>query len=226
MRKKYFMIADTETIGLPPFDLIFDLGYVIATRNDIILERQFLVKEIITDPFKMRRAYHWDKLFTFYIPQLAMGKIKLFHWPEIVKQFREDFGNYEIDVFVTYNLPFDEGALKRTHYTLGDGEKMLPYKPDRLDLWLFACMAALNSPIYHQVARQEGWLTDRDNIKTASEQAYAFLTGDFEHRTPHTALKDAQVETVILQRLLAKKTRIPYNEIQAMPWKLAQEITQ
>jgi len=218
------MIADTETIGLPPFDLIFDLGYVIATRTDIILERQFLVKEIITSPSKMRRAYNWDKLFTFYIPQLALGRIHLFQWLDIVSQFRKDFEDYQIDVFVTYNLPFDEGALKRTHYELGDGEKMLPYKPDRLDLWLFACMAALNSPIYHQVAHQEDWLTRRGNIKTASEQAYAFLTGDFQHRTPHTALKDAQIETVILQRLLERKTRIPYNEIHGAPWRLAQEI--
>jgi hypothetical protein len=89
MRKKYFMVADTETVGLPPLDYIFDLGYVIATRDSVILERQFLVKEIITNPIKMRRCYHWDKLFTFYIPQLALGNLKLYKWLEIVEQFRQ-----------------------------------------------------------------------------------------------------------------------------------------
>jgi hypothetical protein len=85
-------------------------------------------------------------------------------------------------------------------------------------------MAALNSPLYHTIARQEDWITERQHVETKAENAYRFLTGDYSHITAHTALKDAQIEAVILQRLLAKKKRIPYNEIQVMPWKLAQEI--
>lgn len=216
------MIADTETVGLPPTDFIFDLGYVIATRNDIILERQFIIWEIISNPNKMRKAFHWDKIFTFYLPQLAIGNIKLFRWQEVVEQFRQDFKHYEIDVFTTYNLEFDVNALKRTHFALGDGKRMLPYKPAQLDLWFFSCMAALNSPLYHQIAREQGWLTDKENVKTQCEQAYAFLTGNLQHRTPHTALQDARIETVILQRLLSRHTRIPYNEMPGSPWRYAQ----
>ena len=43
-KKKHFIVTDTETTGLDN-PIVFDLGYVIATRDSIVLERSFLVRE-------------------------------------------------------------------------------------------------------------------------------------------------------------------------------------
>ncbi len=99
---------------------------------------------------------------------------------------------------------------------------VLDYRPDLLDLWLFSCITVCNRPTYHAIADANGWRSDAGNVRTNAEKVYAYITGNTDFIEAHTALDDARIETEILQRLLASKKRIPYNEIIAHPWKLAQ----
>jgi len=221
MKTKNFMVLDTETSDLRPNNFIYDLGYVIATRNEILCERNFIVKEIITNPTKMLGAFYARKIFSFYIPRIALGMLPLVPWQEIVEAFRKDFENFEVDVISAYNLDFDKSALDVTNKLLGTGN-MLKFKPQLLDLWMFACTASLNSRLYHQVAADQDWISDKGNVRTTAEKAYAFITGELDYVEQHTALADAKMETVILQRLLAKKQTIPYDKIDSRPWRYAQ----
>lgn len=231
MRAKHFLIADTETVGLKPVNFVYDLGYVIATRKEILLERSMLITEIITDPKKMMSAYYAKKIFTHYIPALDKGLIHLWSWAEVVNQLRADMEEYKIDVFCAYNLPFDMGALSATNNLLSDDPRILNYKPDLLDLYYFACSGALNSRLYHDLAYHQesihgdhSWVSAANNVRTTAEKAYAFLAGDIHFVESHTALEDAQIETEILRALLKRKTPIPYNKLVGMPWRTAQKI--
>lgn len=231
MRAKHFLIADTETVGLKPVNFVYDFGYVITTKKEVKLERAFLVTEIITNAKYMMGAYFAKKIFSYYIPALDAGIIHLHSWADVVEQLRADMAEYEIDVFAAYNLPFDMGAITSTNALLTNGGKVLDYKPDLLDLYYFACTGALNSRLYHDLAYQQeeikkdySWVSEANNVRTTAEKAYAFLSGDVEFVESHTALHDAQIETVILKKLLARKTPIPYNRLVAMPWRQAQTI--
>lgn len=231
MRAKHFLIADTETVGLKPVNFVYDFGYVIATRKEILLERSFLITEIITDAKKMMGAYFAKKIFTHYIPTLDAGLIHLWTWADVVEQLRADMDEYKIDVFCAYNLPFDMGAIAATNALLAGNGKVLDYKPDLLDLYYFACSGALNSRLYHDMAYQQeeklrnySWVSEANNVRTTAEKAYAFLTGQVDFVESHTALEDAQIETEILRALLKRKTPIPYNRLEAMPWRQAQII--
>ena len=62
MKAKRFLIGDTETVGLKPVNFVYDFGYVIATRKEILLQRSFLITEIITDAKKMMGAYFAKKI--------------------------------------------------------------------------------------------------------------------------------------------------------------------
>jgi len=231
MRAKHFLIADTETVGLKPQNFVYDFGYVITTKKEVKLERSFLVAEIITDANKMMGAYFAKKIFSYYIPTLDAGLIHLHTWADVVKQLRADMDEYQIDVFCAYNLPFDMGAITATNALLTNGGKVLDYKPDLLDLYYFACTGALNSRLYHDMAYQQEairqdntWVSAANNVRTTAEKAYAFLSGDIDFVESHTALHDAQIETVILKKLLARKSTIPYNRLVAMPWQQAQKL--
>lgn len=236
MKAKKFLIADGESTGLGSRAFVFDFAYTIATRRDVLLERQFLVREILCNPAIMLRAYFDDtwrdmmgkKLFTDYIPMLSRGDAKLFSWREIVETIRDDMLTHSVDVFSAYNLRFDMGALANTHRYIGHTDKILPYRPDLLCLWEFACSTLCNTPTYHRIANElgnaHGWITDAGNVRTNAEKVYAYLTQQFDFVESHTALSDAQIETVILQRLLAKKKAIPYNVLDHMPWRKAQTL--
>jgi hypothetical protein len=230
MRSKHFLIADTETVGLPPNNFVYDFGYTIATRKDIVLERSFLVREIVTDAKKMMGAYFAAKVFSFYIPALDENRIQIFDWLQVVEILREDMATHKVEVFCAYNLNFDMRALTATNYLINSGGKVLDYRPALLDLWTYACGGALNSRLYHDMAIQQNdptlhdWISEAGNVRTTAEKAYAFLTGQIDFIESHTGLEDAIIETEILQRLLAKKKMIPYDRIASMPWRNAQTI--
>ena len=236
MKPKTFLIADGESTGLGKRAILFDFAYVIATRKKILCERSFLVRETLTDPRVMLgalfnddwRAMMGGKIFRHYIPGLDANDLRLYLWREIVETLREDMRTFGVDVFAAYNLPFDMGAIAKTHAHVEGQGKVLEYAPDLLCLWHFACATVCRSPMYHRVARKmgqdSGWITAANNVRTNAEKVYAFLSNQWNFVESHTALEDAQIETEILQRLLAGKKKIPYNEIEHMPWRRAQQI--
>ena len=235
-KAKHFLVADGETVGLGKRALVYDFAYVIATRKEVKLERAFLIREILTSPSVMLRAMmsdHWrlgfgGKIFSHYVPALDTSHLRLFDWDDVVATLRDDMRTYSVDVFSAYNLGFDMRALGRTQEYLRDGGKILEYRPTLLDLWQFACETVCNTRLYHDTARaygtETGWITAADNVRTTAEKVYAYLTQQFDFIESHTALEDAQIETEILQRLLAQKKKIPYDVLDHMPWRLAQRV--
>ena len=235
-KAKVFMTTDTETTGLDK-PIVFDLGYVISTRKTILLERSFLVRETITNPTIMLgalfnkewRAMMGGKLFSVYIPAIAEREMLLHGWNEITETMRDDMLTHGVDVFAAYNLQFDTRALGKTQEKFCAGGKILNYRPDMLCLWDFACNTVCNTQLYHDVCRSmnpdTGWITPANNVRTTAEKVYAFLTAQYGFVEQHTALHDAQIETEILHRLLAKKKTIPYNNPDiGSPWQRAQKI--
>lgn len=236
MKAKTFLIADGETTGVGGKAYLFDFAYVIATRRNVLLERQFLIREILCNPAVMLSAYtsgDWrdmmgKKIFTDYIPMIARQDARLFSWRDVIATMRDDMLTHGVDVFSAYNLRFDMGAIANTHKRIGYAGKVLEYRPDLLCLWEFACAVLCNTPMYHRIAHElgndTGWITDAGNVRTNAEKVYAYLTQQYNFVESHTALHDAQIETEILQRLLAKKKAIPYNVLDHMPWRKAQTL--
>lgn len=234
MKAKNFLVADTETLGLGKRALVFDFAYVIANRKNVLLERSFLVREILTNPAVMLRAFfdeNWrgmfgGKIFRHYMPALSDQTIRIHSWRDIVGTMRDDMRTHDVQVFSAYNLNFDMGALARTQEHIQSGGKVLEYRPDLLCLWQFACETVCNTRLYHEVAQslgqEHGWITPAENVRTNAEKVYAYLSGNHSFIESHTALEDAQIETEILQRLLARKKTIPYNVLDHMPWRIAQ----
>jgi hypothetical protein len=235
IKEKKFLVADTEATGLGRKCRVYDLAYIIATRKRIILERSFLIREIITNPREMLGALNDDywrqhfggKIFSHYVHELDAGNLKLYPWRDIVETMRDDMRTHEVAVFSAYNLDFDKRALGYTQHAICDGGKILDYRPDMLCLWDFACQTVCRTPLYHEIAHRmglgSGWLTEKGNVRTTAEKVHAFLSGVHDFVESHTALADAQIETEILQRLLKLKKRIPYNNPDvSAPWRRAQ----
>lgn len=235
MKQKTFLVMDTETTGLGSRSFVFDFAYVICTRNKILLERKFIIREIMTNPRIMLgalynkdwRAMMGGKIFHHYIPSLANDTLTLHNWRDVLNQMRDDILTYQVDVFSAYNLPFDLNAMQKTHHKIV--EKNLDFsRLTLLCLWEFACLTVCREQTYHnlcwQLGKNAGWITDANNVRTTAEKVHAYLSGDFDFVESHTALEDAQIETDILQRLLAKHTAIPYNIVSGFSWRRAQKI--
>jgi len=224
MRAKNYFVMDTETVGLQPRNYVYDLGYTICNKKgEILKERNFLVRDVITNPDLMMRAFYAKKVFSFYLPALDLQTVRLTDWRDIIATIRHDVLAYNIDCITAYNARFDIGAIKATSNLLGTG-KVLKNKIDLLCIWQFACQTILNTRGYHLAAEKFGWISDAGNVRTTAEHTYKYITGNADFIEGHTALSDALIETEILAHCFRQHKKIPYNELAYMPWQIAQEI--
>ena len=215
--KKIIMVLDTEACDLA--GNVYDVGYTIADRKGVILtKKNFLVEEIFTDADKMMGAFYAKKLFTHYAPMLDRSAIALTPWASIVAEMQIDVDAFGVNVLAAYNLGFDRRVMRQTNGLLGNGP-ILP-KLEMLDIWQFACETKLSTATYKQIARCNGWVSDKGNIRTGAEYAYRFCSGDHGFIEDHTALSDAIIETDILTACYASKKRVPYGVMNAQPWRI------
>lgn len=222
--KNKFLTLDTETVGLPPKNFVYDLGYTIHDKSgNVFLKRNFLVRDIITDPSKMMSAFYAKKIFSYYIPAIDAGKISLWNWSDIAAQLAADMVEHSVNVITAYNARFDIGAMRSTNSIL-NGSQIVPYPVRMICIWNFACKVLLNRSTYHRLAAQHGWISDAGNVRTTAEHTYRYITGIYDFIESHTALDDAIIETAILAKCFDQKKKIPYDDLATMPWQIAQEV--
>ena len=222
MKKQAILTLDTETADLT--GSVYDIGFAVHTREGEILETyNALVDEIFTDAKKMMGAFYASKLFTHYSKMLADGRIGFAPWWSIVAEIQRAIAEHNVTTIAAYNLGFDRRVMRNTHRALGYEGAICPAGLQQLDIWQFACETKLSQATYKKLARDAGWVSAAGNIKTGAEYAYRFCSGDFGFIEDHTALSDALIEVDILAACFATKKKIPYNIVNAQPWRIVND---
>lgn len=181
-RKNYYLIFDTETAGEQKDngDLvkhIYDIGYCIATKSEIVLKRNFLVKEIFTDIDEMKKAYYYEKM-PLYLNMLDKSEITIKPFAEIVKILQKDLATYNVKFACAYNIGFDLSAFLETTELIHPKKfKMLfaqtksgKWRPNTeeffnryiakrpleiLDIWTMACQTLCSQKTYQTFYLEE-----------------------------------------------------------------------
>jgi len=218
--KNTICVADTETVGLPPQNFVYDFGYVFMDRKgNKLFETAHLVEEIITDAKKMMGAYYTNRVFTHYLPLVDAGLIDIRPFSYIKQEYQDMAAQYNVNVFSAYNLGFDVRALSATNELLNKG-KFLNTSPKLLDIWQYSCEVLLNRPTYKRLAQTNNWVSDAGNMRTNAECAYRYVSGNTDAVEAHTALCDARIESEILAKCYRQKKTIPYGKMDAQPWRI------
>ena len=249
-RKNYYCILDTETTATTPPEenkkkkviekLVYDLGYTIATKKEIVLKRNFLIQEIFCNEQLMNNAYFISKK-SMYDKMVENNQIEIIPLATAIKQMQKDFEKYNVTKFGAYNVSFDLDALMQTVFFIyrnifkmlwkktskgtfiPDTElflkKVILHKEDIeiLDLWTLSCQTLCNQKTFQAFYKQ---LSEKGNVKSNAEIVYNYINGTTDFEEEHTALNDAIIETEILQRILkihqkvdTKWTSFPFRMI-------------
>lgn len=93
------------------------------------------------------------------------------------------------------------------------------------DLWGLACKHLLDCDRYREMCIENEWLTASGKFyKTSAETTYRFITGNTDFDEAHTALDDADIETVIFSEIVkAAKNQIEWGII-AFPFRIVGKI--
>lgn len=74
------------------------------------------------------------------------------------------------------------------------------------DLWGLSCEHLLNNDEYKGMCKDNGWYSASGKYyKTSAEAAYRFVSKEFDFDEAHTALDDAEIESVLLHHIMKKK---------------------
>lgn len=122
MKKKFYMVLDTETATLPFANemcktakqkqkiaiakpLVYDIGWVIVDRlGNVYKKVNYLVQETFFVPNVFNTAYYKDKR-PLYMKMLTKGEIMVDTWDNIIKELIIDLN--VVDMTTAYNACFD-----------------------------------------------------------------------------------------------------------------------
>lgn len=198
-----YLVLDTETAGSLEEPLVYDFAWQVSNKNfEPIIAKRYLVKEVFFGMAdKMQSAYYADKLPAYY-QALADKQLEVKPFIEIMQEFAQDIKAYNIKVAWAYNMHFDRKALNNTIKVLSNGFKnwFFPYGLKLQCILAFACDTILKRPSYFKFAIANNCFTDKGNIKTGAEKAYAYLIKNPDYVEAHTALEDVKIENYILSR--------------------------
>ena len=197
------IVLDTETLGVAD-PQVYDLGYLIYDDVDgIIVQRDYIAREIYDDQPRMETAYYYNKL-PIYEKRLADGYCKKCRWADICRILKRDINKYKPDGIYAYNSRFDTRSIATTCESLG--VKKNPTADGILDIWKGMTDPHITkSPEYIDFCRRNGFMTKHKTPRpqAKAETVFRFLTGQTDYVEEHTALEDSKIELAILLKVFA-----------------------
>ncbi|MGL6121027.1 MAG: hypothetical protein ACRC0V_11020, partial [Fusobacteriaceae bacterium] len=185
--KKLYMVLDTETLGLAPVNLVYDIAWkIVDKKGNVYKTKAYLVEEIICDKALMKTAYYYDKM-PHYRTMYKQGLRTMKSIQAIKEELIEDIKS--IDVFTAYNVQFDIGAIERTF-----GFSVNEMKKEIYCIWKNSAHIYGLRNSYKKYCKENGLFSEAGNVRTNAECIYRYLTGKHNFIEEHTALEDVNIE--------------------------------
>lgn len=202
--KKHFLVA--ETFSVPA---VFNTAYYkekrpiyldMMKRGEItVLPWETIMENFVADLSVADYVGAFNSMFDFKkaIPFTELYISKLYS-PDYYEWEKMQYGLCEKiaqNVKPKKNLDFDPEhfTFRNNHYEM-------------FDIWGMACETLINKVKFKQECLENRMLTNSgDFFKTSAEATYRYLVDKYDFDEAHTALEDAEIESFILSKILAKK---------------------
>ena len=199
--RKVFVVLDCETVT--DARLAFDIAWIVYDSKGNELERyNALVSEIIDADFGMELIKH-DRFMgsksDFYLDAIKNKTIPI----KFLEEIKDDFDLigycYEAQVVMcAYNAHFDYTVLNHNmNLYCGCGCKFFDDDVEIADILTMSLATFCDSRNYVKWCLENGCVTDKGNVRTNAETAYAYLTRDVDFVEQHHALDDCDIEGTI-----------------------------
>ena len=209
-RIKYLIGIDTETcnaISLPDGgcdlkdSIVYDVGWEVTDkRANVYLERSFIVAEVFLGMADIMKSAYYAKKNPQYLEDINAGRRIVKPFGEIVRIFRQDCRDWNIQAIFAHNARFDWNVLNNTQRFLTKSRYRY-FFPYGIEIWDTMKMAQST------IAKQKGYIAfcDMHNYKTKKGQPRVtaeiltrYLLGDNAFNESHTGLEDVRIEAKIL----------------------------
>lgn len=222
-RRHYILAIDTETAGSIQQPLVYDFGVrVYDTKGNVYEEASWVIYETyVGQKEKMKNAYYANKL-PQYEEGLKNGTWKMVKMMTAFRITRNWMEDYCITEILAYNTNFDRKALDRTLAANTNYHFFFPKDTVFLDAWNAACSSIFQQKNYYKRALEQGWVSEKGNVRTNAEVGYAYITGRIDFEEAHTALEDVKIEMEIYLHCLRLRVKVEDRQTIYNPWRKPQ----
>lgn len=225
MKKKVYLVLDTETANSVNYPLPYDVGYkLVESDGTYILHRSFCVYEIFVQQKEMMQSAYYAEKIPSYQKELKEGLRKLARLYTVRKTILEDMEKYNITEVYAYNMNFDKRALNNdlSFTTENRYRYFFPYGTEFKCIWNMACQVLLARPSYINFALKNNFVSEKGNILTNAECCYRYLTKNVDFNEVHKGIDDVNIEVEILLACLRQHKKMNRKPYQAC-WRLVQK---
>ena len=201
MKKKVYLVLDTETANSVNYPLPYDVGYkLVESDGTYILHRSFCVYEIFVQQKEMMQSAYYAEKIPSYQKELKEGLRKLARLYTVRKTILEDMEKYNITEVYAYNMNFDKRALNNdlSFTTENRYRYFFPYGTEFKCIWNMACDCLMSRPSFIKFAEKNNFISEKGNLLTNAEVCYKYITKNIDFKEQHTGLEDVLIETAIM----------------------------
>lgn len=212
MKKKYYIVMDTETTGNVNHPIAYNWGWIVTDKKGKIYEkRSFLIKELWIDNFDMVKECFYKNKLPMYFMEVANGETEIKPLRKILEIFTKDYKKYNKPMIGAYNMAFDDRAIENTFNFCDISFKGM--KKDKIFCIMnLAEQTLMSRPTYFLFGKKHNLFTDKGNLKTSAEACYRYLANDNDFIEVHMALQDCEIEAVILTACLKQKKKMDWKK--------------
>ena len=217
-----YIVLDTEAVSTvkhadgkahPETSLFYDFGFIVVDGNthETIVDYSFINSDVFFRNGLMDSAYYAEKLPRYYA---GMGK----YWEventfTIWQTFINACKRYNVRKVWAFNAAYDKRATNNTIQTFSNGfiSEFIPEGVKWADIWDYAGSTLCKTRKYVDWCIRNDYITSKGNPMTCAEVVYQYLINDNSFIEAHTALKDAEIEAVILRKCKLRKQRARHS---------------
>ena len=199
-----YIVFDTETTNGFDNPFLYDLGWAILNEDfEVIEARSFVNADIFLDKEMMANAYFADKIPQYW-RDIKSGKRELKTFYNILKAFREDVKNYEVEWVIAHNARFDYKSCSDTQRWLTKSKyrRFFPYGVKVACSLDMATQVLSQNEDYISFCRENDFMRSKNYPRLTAEILYRYLTNDVNFEESHTGLEDVMIEKVIAKYCL------------------------
>lgn len=199
IRRKLFLIVDTETFGTFTEPICYDIGFaVIDKTGKVYAKYSFVVQDTFLGMAEQAKtAYYADK-FPQYHSDIREGKRKCVSFSLIRQVANGLLLKYKISNVVAHNANFDCTSLNYTARILGFPSFFI-HHVEWWDTLQMVDDTICQQVGYKQFCLDNGYMTKHKNPRPQmkAEVIYRFITRNNDFVESHTGLEDVLIEKEI-----------------------------
>ena len=213
IRRKLFLILDTETFGSMDKPIVYDIGFaVIDKTGKVYAKYSYVVHDTFIGMAEQAATAYYANKFPQYHIDIQSGKRRLITWARIINIVNLLCERWNISDIVAHNAVFDCKATNNTSRICGYNS----FFKRHVIWWDTLQMSAdtiCKQKSYIKFCNENGYMTKHKTPRPQmkAEVIYRYISGNNNFIESHTGLEDCMIEKEIFAKCMRQHKKMRHT---------------